>query len=98
MTQSQLLDYQITQIPDSDLYGRPVRSVSRLANGLRHRGVRVNRANQFLDCRLETQGQRRLCHELGGAQADHMDAEDFVVLPVRNDLDESFGLPRPLGT
>ena len=69
-----------------------VRGVRRLADRLRHRRMRVDRADQLLDRALEPERQRRFGDELGRARADHVDAEDLVVLLVGDDLDEAFGL------
>src|SRR5262245_38828999 len=81
-----------------DMYSRAVRSMRGFANGLRHCRMPVNRSYQLFDCRLQPQCERRLSHELSGSQSDHVDAKHFVVLLVRNDLDEPFGLSRHLGT
>ena len=73
---------------------RAVRGVRGLADRFRHRRVRVNGAHQLLDRALEPQRQRRLGHQLGRSRADHVHAENLVVLLVEDDLDESFGLAR----
>ena len=39
----------------------------------------------------------RFRDELGGSGPDHVDAENLVVLPIRNNLDESLGLVGHLG-
>ena len=79
------------------MYRRTVGRVRSLVYGFRHRRMRVYRAYQFFDRRLESQCQCRFGHELGGAKTDHVDAEHFVVLLVCDDLDEPFGLSRHLG-
>ena len=79
------------------MYGRAMGGMRGLVYCLRHRRMGVNRAYQFFDRRLELQRQRRFSHELGGAQADHVDAEHFVVFLVGDDLHEPFGLSRHLG-
>jgi hypothetical protein len=58
--------------------------------------VRVNGANQLFDGRLEPQRERGLGDQLGRSQADHVHAEDLVVLLVGDDLDEPFRLARHL--
>src|SRR5262249_56553889 len=78
------------------VYGRSVCSVGGLSNCFGERRVRVKRAYQFLDCRLESQRSRSLRDELGRARTDHMDAEQLVVFPIRDDLHEPFGLARHL--
>ena len=57
---------------------RAVNRVRGLANRLRHRRMRMDRANQFLDRALETEGQRRLSHELGGTRPGHVNAENLI--------------------
>ena len=76
---------------------RSVRGVRRLADRLRHRRMRVDRADQLLDRAFEAQRQRGFGDELGRARADHVDAEHLVVLLVGDDLDEAFGLAGDLG-
>ena len=75
------------------MYRRAMRGVRRLAHRLRHRRVRVDRADQLFDRALEPQRQRRLGDELGRARADHVHAEDLVVLLLGDDLDEAFVSP-----
>ena len=74
------------------MYRRAVHGVRGFAHRLRHRRVRVDRADQLFDRALEPHGERGLGDELGRARADHVDAEDLVVLPVGDDLDEAFDL------
>src|SRR5262245_40900286 len=76
------------------VYGGAMCGMRRLSDSLRHRRVRVDRPDQFFDRALETQRQRRLGDELGRARTDHVDAEDLVVLLLRDDLDEPLGLVR----
>src|SRR5689334_3478021 len=76
---------------------RPVRRVGRFADGLGHRRVRVDRANEFVHRRLESNGDRRLCHKLSGACADHVDAQHRVRCLVRDDLHKALGLAGHLG-
>ena len=52
----------------------------------------MNRANELLHGAFEAQCERRFGDELGRTQADHVDAEDLVVLLLGNDLQEAFGL------
>ena len=62
---------------------RAVRGVRRLRHGLGHGRMRVDRANQIFDGRLETQRQRRFGHQLRRARADHVEAEHVVATPCR---------------
>ena len=57
-----------------------MRGVRRLTDRLRHRRMRVNRANQLLHRGFRPQRERGFRHQLGGARADDMDAQDLVVL------------------
>src|SRR5258706_7938373 len=72
----------------------PMRCVCGLSYSLRHRRMRVNRAQELFDRAFETQRQRGLGNELGRAPTDHVDAEDFVVLLVEHDLDEPLRVAR----
>src|SRR5687767_2273114 len=76
----------------SRVYRRAMRRVGGLAHGFRHGRVRVDRADELLDRAFELQGHRRFGDELGGARADHVHAENLVVLLVEDDLDEALGL------
>src|SRR5258705_41227 len=80
------------------MYRTPMGSVRGLAHGFRHRRVRMNRANELFDRALETQGERRLGDQLRRAGADHVNAEDLVVLLVEDNLDEPFRLAGDSGT
>src|SRR6476469_11163240 len=79
------------------MYRRTVGRVRGLVYCFRHCRMRVYRAYQFYDRRLESQRQCRFGYELGRAKTDHVDAEHFVVFLVCDDLDEPFGLTRHLG-
>ena len=74
------------------MYRRAVRRMRGFADGLRHRRVRVDGADQLFDRALEAQRERRLGDQLRRARADHVHAEDLVVFLVGDDLDEAFGL------
>src|ERR687891_117244 len=76
------------------MYRRSMRRVGRFAHRLRHRRMRVDRADQLLDRALETQRERRFGDELRRARTDHVDAEDLVVAFLRDDLHEPFRLAR----
>src|SRR5262245_14122842 len=86
----------IHQFTNSNMYGRAVNRVRSLADGLRHRRMRVNRANQILDRRLQAKRCSGFGDQLRRARADHVHAEQLVVLLVRDDLDEPIGLARHL--
>src|SRR5579864_7452730 len=66
-----------------------VRRVCCLAHCLGHRRMRVNRPNQFLDGRLEPQGDSRLRDELGGARTNQVHAEQLIVLRLGDNLHEA---------
>src|SRR5205814_9534437 len=53
------------------MYRRAVDCVRRLADRFREGRVRVNRANQVFDGRLEPQSRRRFGDQLGRPRADH---------------------------
>src|SRR5436305_1750644 len=69
-----------------------VRSVCRLSDRLRHRRMRVDRPDQFLHRALEPQSEGRFGDELRRTRTDHVNAENFVVLSFRDNLDESLRL------
>ncbi len=77
--------------------GGAVRGVRRFAHRFRHRRVGVDRADQLFDRAFELQCDGRFGDELGRARADHVDAEDLVVLLLEDDLDEALGLTRHAG-
>src|SRR6185503_13949598 len=76
----------------SAVNGRAVRRVRGFPDRLRHRRMRVDGTDQLLDRALEAQGRRRLGDQFGRARADHVDAEQLVVLLLGDDLDEALGL------
>src|SRR5437667_11113594 len=79
------------------MYGRSMRGVSRLADGLGQRRVRVDGADQLFNRALEPKRERRFRDELGRTQADHVHTEHLVVLLVGDDLHESLNLACHLG-
>src|SRR5512145_2303041 len=78
------------QLPALHVYGGPVRRVGRLPHRFRHRRVRMDRANELLDRALETERKSRFRDEFRRAQSDHVDAENLIVLPIGDYLDEPF--------
>src|SRR6267142_1374130 len=71
------------------MYSRAVRGVSRFADRLGHRRMRVDGANELLDRRLQPQRQSGLRNELGRSHTDHVHAEHLVVFFLRDDLHEA---------
>ena len=63
----------------SHMYRRAMRGVSGLADGLRHRRMRVNRANQLFDRRLEAKRHGGFRHQLGRARSNHVHAKHLIV-------------------
>src|SRR5262249_48591982 len=76
----------------SDMYRRPMHRVSRLADGLRKRGVGVNGTDELLRRALSPQRQRGFGHELSGAGTDHVEPQQLIVTLLRHDFDKPFGL------
>src|SRR6187401_2334894 len=67
-----------------------VRGVRRLTHRLRHRRMRVDRANQFFDRAFEPERNSSFGHQLGRARADHVDAQQLVVFLLGDDLHKPF--------
>src|SRR5215467_12562460 len=59
--------------------------------------MRVDRADQLLNRALEAERKCGLGDEFGRPRANHMDAEDLVVLLFGDDLHEAFGFVRDAG-
>ena len=78
------------------MYRSAVHGVRGLAHSLGHRRVRVNGADQLFDRGFQAQRERGFRDELGGSEADHVHAEDFVIPFVGNDLHEPLIFARHL--
>ena len=69
-----------------------VDGVRRFTHRFRHRRMRVNGADEFFDCGLETQGDAGLGDQFGCAGTNHVDAQQLVVFFLGDDLHETFRL------
>src|SRR5690349_3784952 len=84
------------RVPGLDVNGGTVGRVRGFAHGLREGGMRVDGSDQLFHRALEPQRQDGFRHQFRRPRADHVHAENLVVLLVRDDLHESFGLARHL--
>src|SRR5262249_49187200 len=76
--------------------GRAMRGMGCFTDRFRERRMCVDCLHKLFQGAFEPQREDRFCDQFGGSCADHMDAEDFVVLLVGNDLDEAFRFTRHL--
>src|SRR4051812_6804310 len=70
----------------------PIRHARGFHDRFAERGVRVHRLEDLFFRRFELARQDELGKEFGDALADHVDAEEFAVLLVEDELHESVRL------
>src|SRR5258705_1344570 len=80
----------------SQMYRGSVPGVRGFADGLGESRMPRNRPDELLHRAFEPQRQHRLGDQLRRSRPDHVDAEDFIVFPVGDDLHEPFALARHL--